>query len=109
MKCLEGGTRTKNSGRGVSLSTKGSHKMAGDQVDKAGEGGRQRPLLIVGLLMRVGPEDPGKPNQQISPPPSFRYVYDRDRTHSFPGNPTTAGKTWGYITPARRFELWTSH
>ncbi|KAL4564246.1 hypothetical protein LXL04_028303 [Taraxacum kok-saghyz] len=52
---------------------------------------------------------PGKPNQQRSPPPSFRSAYGRDRTHSFPGNPTTAGKTCGYITPARRFELWTSH
>ncbi|KAL4562645.1 hypothetical protein LXL04_026673 [Taraxacum kok-saghyz] len=69
-----------------------------------------------GLVVKCGASDcqsvrrPGNPDQQRSHPPTFRYAYGRDRvTLATQEISPKAGKTWGYITPSKRFELWISH
>ncbi|KAL4566483.1 hypothetical protein LXL04_030598 [Taraxacum kok-saghyz] len=71
---------------------------------------------LLGLVVKCGASDcqsvrrPGNPDQQRSHPPTFRYAYGRDRaTLATQETPPKAGKTWGYITPSKRFELWIFH
>ncbi|KAL4575729.1 hypothetical protein LXL04_011813 [Taraxacum kok-saghyz] len=67
-------------------------------------------VSLLRIILRNSVRRPGNPDQQRSHPPTFRYAYGRDRaTLATQETPPMAGKTWGYITPSKRFELWISH